>query len=111
MQATPVIRSEHAVHERPAGQRRLRTSDAYSRHGLLAYAKDASRPLLLMHGTADDNVHFSQSLLLEDALFREGHSELVQLLPFAGQTHQFYEPSLMLRYWQRVFGFLDKQLR
>lgn len=90
----------------PAG-----TSDAYPRNGLLAYVKDASRPLLLMHGTADDNVHFSNSLLLEDAFFREGQSALVQLLPFAGQTHQFYEPSLMLRYWQRVFSFLDKELR
>ena len=90
----------------PAG-----TSDAYPRNGLLAYVKDASRPLLLMHGTADDNVHLSNSLLLEDALFREGHSGLVDLLPFAGQTHQFYEPGLMLRYWQRVFGFLDAKLR
>ncbi len=90
----------------PAG-----ASDAYPRNGVLAYARDASRPLLLMHGTADDNVHFSNSLLLEDALFREGHSDLVQLLPFAGQTHQFYEPALMLRYWQRVFGFLEKQLQ
>ncbi len=90
----------------PAG-----TSDAYPRNGLLAYVKDASRPLLLMHGTADDNVHFSNSLLLEAALFREGHSELVDLLPFPGQTHQFYEPALMLRYWQRVFGFLEAKLR
>ena len=90
----------------PAG-----TSDAYPRNGLLGYVKDASRPILLMHGTADDNVHFSNTLLLEDALFREGHSGLVSLLPFAGQTHQFYEPALMLRYWQRVFGFLDNELR
>ena len=90
----------------PAG-----TSDAYPRNGLLGYVKDASRPLLLMHGTADDNVHFSNTLLLEDALFREGHSGLVSLLAFAGQTHQFYEPALMLRYWQRVFAFLDRELR
>jgi dipeptidyl-peptidase-4 len=89
----------------PAGD-----SDAYPRNSVLAYAKDLQRPLLLMHGTADDNVHFSESLLLSDALFRAGHSARVQFLPFAGQTHQFYEPVLMQRYWKRIFDFLETNL-
>jgi dipeptidyl-peptidase-4 len=88
----------------------LGKSDAYARNGLLAYAKDLQRPLLLMHGTADDNVHFSESLLLVDALFRTGHSDDVDFLPFAAQTHLFHEPVLMQRYWQRVFGFLQANL-
>jgi dipeptidyl-peptidase-4 len=89
----------------PLGQ-----SDAYAANGLLAYAKDLQRPLLLMHGTADDNVHFSESLLLLDAVFRGGRSETVEFLPFAGQTHLFHEPVLMQRYWQRVFDFLESNL-
>src|SRR5512142_1280646 len=51
----------------PAG-----TSDAYERNGLVPYAPALERPLLLLHGTADDNVHFSETLLLTDALFRAG---------------------------------------
>jgi len=85
-------------------------SDAYAANGLLAFARDLQRPLLLMHGTADDNVHFAESLLLLDAVFRAGRSENVDFLPFAGQTHLFHEPVLMQRYWQRVFDFLEVNL-
>ncbi|HEX9577578.1 MAG TPA: prolyl oligopeptidase family serine peptidase, partial [Myxococcales bacterium] len=79
-------------------------------NGLLVHAKNLEVPLLVMHGTADDNVHFTESLLLVDALFREGHSTEVEFLPFAGQTHQFHEPLLMERYWKRVFDFLQRNL-
>ena len=89
----------------PAGN-----SDAYPANGLLVHAKNLEVPLLVMHGTADDNVHFTESLLLVDALFREGHSTEVEFLPFAGQTHQFHEPLLMERYWKRVFDFLQRNL-
>ena len=87
----------------PAGK-----SDVYPANGLLAYAKDLHRPLLIIHGTADDNVHFSESLLLADALFRAGKS--FDLLPQVGQTHQFHEPALQTRYWQRVFAFFKANL-
>lgn len=90
----------------PAGR-----SDAYERNGLLPYASGLARPLLLLHGTADDNVHFSESLLLEKAIFAAGRSDQVDFVPIVGQTHLFYEPHLMVRYWQRVFGFLEAHLQ
>lgn len=90
----------------PAGR-----SDAYERNGLVPYAGALQRPLLLLHGTADDNVHFSESLLLEKALFAAGWSDKVDFAPIVGQTHLFYEPQLMVRYWQRVFGFFQQHLR
>ena len=87
----------------PAGK-----SDVYPANSLLAYVKDLHRPLLIVHGTADDNVHFSESLLLSDALFRAGKP--FDLLPQVGQTHQFHEPALQTRYWQRVFAFFRANL-
>ncbi len=90
----------------PAGR-----SDAYERNGLVPYAGSLDRPLLLLHGTADDNVHFSESLLLEKALFAAGRSDRLDFVPIVGQTHLFYEPQLMVRYWQRVFGFFQEHLR
>ena len=88
----------------PAG-----SADDYPRNGLLAYAKDLSRPLLIIHGTADDNVHFSESLLLGDTLFRAGKK--FDFLPLAGMTHIIAEPALQARDWQRVFAFFDQHLR
>ena len=89
----------------PAGK-----SDAYAGNGLVAHAKDLQRPLLLLHGTADDNVHFSESLLLYDTLFRAGRSAQVEFIPMISQTHQFRDPTLNLRQWQRVFGFFEEKL-
>ncbi len=87
----------------PAGK-----SLAYAENGLVPYAKSLQRPLLIVHGTADDNVHFEESLLLSDALFRAGKP--FDLLPQVGQTHMFYQPELQTRYWQRIFAFFKAHL-
>jgi dipeptidyl-peptidase 4 len=81
-------------------------SSIYTENGLLPHAKELSRPLLLVHGTADDNVHFSQTLKLSDALFRAGKD--YELIALAGQTHMFRD--ITDRYWQRVFAFFRKSL-
>jgi dipeptidyl-peptidase-4 len=80
----------------------------YLANSLLAYVDKLARPLLIVHGTADDNVHFDQSLKLADALFRAGKS--FELAPLAGQTHLFYQPELTFRYWQRIFAFFKQNL-
>lgn len=88
----------------PAG-----ASSVYAQNGLLAYAKELSRPLLLEHGTADDNVHFSETLLLTDALFRAG--KRFELIPYSAQTHQISaRPELAARHWERVFAFFRENL-
>ncbi len=86
-------------------------NEVYSKNGLLRYAGQSglpARPLLISHGTADDNVHFSESLLLCDALFRAGKP--FELIPQLGQTHQFHEPELMVRYWEKIFAFFNAHL-
>ena len=88
----------------PAGH-----ADDYPRNGLLAYANQLSRPLFIIHGTADDNVHFSESLLLADTLFRAG--KRFEFLPLAGITHLIVEPTLQVRDWQRVFAFFEEHLK
>jgi dipeptidyl-peptidase-4 len=59
--------------------------DAYERSNVLTYAKTLDRPLLIFHGTADDNVYFVHSLKLADALFKAG--KRFDLVPIIGQTH------------------------
>lgn len=57
----------------------------YESASALTWAKDLVRPLLILHGTADDNVYFVHSLKLCDALFRAGRT--FEFVPLRGYTH------------------------
>jgi len=60
-------------------------SDAYDRSSLLADAPRLTRPLLLIHGLADDNVAAAHTLRLSSALLAAGRPHSV--LPLSGSTH------------------------
>nr|BFD90143.1 prolyl oligopeptidase family serine peptidase [Kitasatospora sp. Xyl93] len=59
--------------------------EGYADDCLITDAPGLSRPLLLIHGLADDNVHPSHTLLLSQALTRAGRPHSV--LPLPGVTH------------------------
>lgn len=59
--------------------------EAYQQSSLLADAPKLSRPLLLIHGLADDNVAVAHSLRLSSALLAAGRPHSV--LPLSGVTH------------------------
>lgn len=81
---------------------------AYRDASLLTWAADLKRPLLLVHGTADDNVYFRHTLKLADALFRAGRD--FDLLPLSGLTHMVPEPIVAERLWGRVVEHFKKHL-
>jgi dipeptidyl-peptidase-4 len=81
---------------------------AYDRSSLLGDAPRLSRPLLLVHGTADDNVYLFHSLKLADALFRAGRP--FEFLPLAGATHIDRDPEATERLWERAAAFFEENL-
>lgn len=83
---------------------------AYQKASLLSVdlAKPA-RPLLLVHGTADDNVYFANSIKLVDALEKAGRP--FEFLPVASATHQIAQPELAEVVWRRIAEFLRTQLQ
>ncbi len=81
---------------------------AYREASLLTYAKDLRRPLLLIHGTADDNVYFRHTLKLANALFREGRD--FELLPLPGLTHMVPDPVVMQRMYGKFAAYFKKHL-
>lgn len=81
---------------------------AYDVSSLLTYVSEAKRPLLLMHGTADDNVYFLHTLKLSDAMFKAGKSHSV--LPLTNFTHMVPEPLVMQRQWERVANWFKETL-
>ncbi|MGW4379836.1 prolyl oligopeptidase family serine peptidase [Kitasatospora sp. NPDC004531] len=66
--------------------------EGYRADCLLADAPSLSRPLLLIHGLADDNVHPSHTLLLSQALTRAGRPHAV--LPLPGVSHMLPDGEL-----------------
>jgi dipeptidyl-peptidase-4 len=59
--------------------------EAYARSSLIADAPALTRPLLLVHGLADDNVVAAHTLRLSSALLAAGRPHSV--LPLSGVTH------------------------
>jgi dipeptidyl-peptidase 4 len=82
--------------------------DVYTASSLIAAAPKLNRPLLIIHGTADDNVYFRHSLKLMDALEKAGCS--FQFLPIAGSTHMVLDPGLRVQIEKRTVEFFKASL-
>ncbi len=80
----------------------------YRENSLLADAPRLRAALLLIHGTADDNVYFRHSLKLADALTRAGKE--FEFLPLAGFTHLVTDPEIAESFWQRTAAFFQTNL-
>ena len=81
----------------------------YEASSVLTHAPKLSRRLLIIHGTADDNVYFLHSMKLCDALFRAGKP--YDFLPLAGFTHMVPDPVVAERLNGRIAEFFGEHLR
>ena len=59
--------------------------DGYDRSSTMTEAASLTRPLLLIHGMADDNVVVAHTLRMSAALLAAGRPH--QVLPLSGATH------------------------
>ncbi|MEK7730613.1 MAG: prolyl oligopeptidase family serine peptidase, partial [Planctomycetota bacterium] len=80
----------------------------YADSSVLTYAKDLDKALLIIHGTADDNVYFSHSLKMSNALFRAGKTH--DFLALSDFTHMVADPLVTTRLYQRIVGYFVKHL-
>lgn len=81
---------------------------AYDASSALTHADRLERPLLLIHGTTDDNVYFTHSLKLSQALFRAGKP--FEMLPLAGFTHMVPDPVVKRALSRRIVDFFRRHL-
>jgi dipeptidyl-peptidase-4 len=82
--------------------------EAYRRSSVLEYAEQLQRPLLLIHGTADDNVYFLHSAKLADRLFQSGIP--FDFLPLVGRTHMVADPPATKRLYGEIMRYLMQHL-
>jgi dipeptidyl-peptidase 4 len=85
-----------------------RHPDAYERTSLLPLASGLRRPLLLIHGLADDNVHPRHSLLLSRELLAASREHEVLMLP--GVTHMVWQPPVLAGMLRAQAAFLRRWL-
>jgi dipeptidyl-peptidase-4 len=81
----------------------------YQRASLLTQASKLKGSLLIIHGTADDNVYFFHSLRLSNALFREG--KVHDFLPLSDFTHMVADPNVLVRLNQRMVKQFNDALK
>ncbi len=83
-------------------------ASGYRESSLLTGAESLSRPLMLAHGTADDNVHFAGTLKLVGALEAVGKAPEFLVIP--GQTHLFADQATQRLLWARAAAFFLERL-
>lgn len=80
----------------------------YRASSVLTHAGKLTRPLMIVHGTTDDNVYFAHALQLSDALLRAGKP--FEFLPLSNFTHMVAEPQVRRNLNQRIIGFFQREL-
>ncbi|HEU4727384.1 MAG TPA: prolyl oligopeptidase family serine peptidase [Kofleriaceae bacterium] len=81
--------------------------DGYRSTSALTHAAKLSRPLLVIHGITDDNVHFAHTLSLIEALYVAGkRAEVITL----SATHMVPDPKLNLAREQVQIDFFRQHL-
>ena len=85
--------------ENPAG---------YDRSSTITQAGDLTRPLLLIHGIADDNVIVAHTLRMSSALLAAGRPH--QVLPLSGATHTPTDENTVSQLLRHQLAFLTDAL-
>ena len=82
-------------------------ADGYARSNVLTYVSNLQRPLLLVHGVTDDNVHFQNTMQLTLALLKAGKPYELLLLP---GTHMLADDLIRARETERQMEFFREHL-
>ncbi|MGB0716719.1 MAG: DPP IV N-terminal domain-containing protein [Phycisphaerae bacterium] len=83
--------------------------EGYHATSAMTYASKLTRPLMLIHGTADDNVYFKHSLNLSKALFDAGQEH--DMVVLSGFTHMARGPEITPRLNTKMIRYFQKHLQ
>jgi dipeptidyl aminopeptidase/acylaminoacyl peptidase len=83
----------------------------YRQASPISHIDRLERPLLVLHGTADINVPYLESVWLIDEALKKGKGNLVSLMIYPGEFHYFSRGHVLRDAWQRVDDFFAAHLR
>ena len=82
--------------------------DAYDKSSVLPHLHKLERPLLLMHGMADDNVLFTHSTMLMSELQKLGKP--FDLMTYPGAKHSMQETHISIHRFETILNFFQRNL-
>ncbi|HKN36281.1 MAG TPA: prolyl oligopeptidase family serine peptidase [Terriglobales bacterium] len=82
----------------------------YANASPISHIDRLARPLLVLHGTADVNVPFVESVWLMDEVLKKGKGDLVTFMIYPGEFHYFEREHVLRDAWQRVDDFFAAYL-
>jgi dipeptidyl aminopeptidase/acylaminoacyl peptidase len=85
--------------------------EAYRRSSPISYADKLSRPLLILHGMVDDNVHFQDSVQLVQKLIDLGKTDYFDVMFYPKENHGFTRPESWTDEYERILRFFDAHLK
>lgn len=120
-EGTPVFRAGAAVaavtdwnyYDTVYGERFMRTpkenADGYKATSAFARAANLHGALLLVHGTADDNVHFQNCIEYAEQLVQLGKQFEMQL--YNNRNHGIYGGNTRMHLYTRLTNFFNRELK
>ena len=85
--------------------------EAYKRSSPISYADKLERPLLILHGMSDDNVHVQDSVQLMEKLIRLGKTQYFEAMLYPSENHGFVRPESWADEYERILAFFEKYLK
>jgi dipeptidyl aminopeptidase/acylaminoacyl peptidase len=83
----------------------------YANASPLSHIDRLARPLLVLHGTADINVPYLESVWLIDEALKKGKSPLLSFMMYPGEFHYFTRAHVLSDAWHRVDDFFAYHLQ
>ncbi len=85
--------------------------NVYDNASPISHIDRLQRPLLVLHGTADINVPYLESVRLIDESLKKGKGPLVEFMMYPGEFHYFDRAHVLRDAWNRVDAFFGKNVR
>ena len=84
---------------------------AYKRSSPIAYAAELRKPLLILHGLLDANVHAQDSIQLVEQLMRLDKTEHFELMLYPSERHSFQRASSWEDEYERILALFEEHLQ
>lgn len=85
--------------------------EGYKRSSPIAYADGLNKPLLILHGLVDDNVHAQDSVQLVEKLIRLEKTPYFEAMFYPAENHGFTRPTSWADEYERIFAFFERHLK